>query len=73
MLVCFDAGNLESVARELRAKKTDARILICADDDQFKKENTGLTKGAEAAVAVNGEPRGKDEVKIHEAGGRFQF
>ena len=52
--VAFDAGNLEPVARALRSKYPDARILICADNDHGTPGNPGITKGRAAAQAVGG-------------------
>lgn len=34
--VAFDAGNLLPVAKAIRKRHKRARILICADDDQFR-------------------------------------
>lgn len=48
------AGNLEQVARALRSKFLDARIILCADDDADTLGNPGLTKATEAAQAVGG-------------------
>ena len=53
--MCFDSGNLLPVAQALRIKHQNARILVCADDDQFTDGNPGMTKATEAAKAVNGE------------------
>lgn len=52
--VAFDAGNLESVARALRAKYLDLKLIVCADDDCRTDGNPGLTKAIEAALAVGG-------------------
>lgn len=52
--VAFDAGNLEPVARMLRAKFPGAVITICADNDAGTPGNPGLTKGITAARAVGG-------------------
>ena len=52
--VAFNAGNLEAVARALREKRPDARIVVCADDDATTPGNPGLTKATEAARAVGG-------------------
>ncbi|MGE5141448.1 MAG: AAA family ATPase [Rudaea sp.] len=52
--VAFNAGNLTAVARELRAKFPDARIIVCADDDYRTPGNPGRTKASEAASAVGG-------------------
>lgn len=55
VVVCFDAGNLLPVAETIRERHPAARIVFCADDDQWKKENAGVTKATEAAVKVDGE------------------
>jgi putative DNA primase/helicase len=54
VIVAFHSGNLEPVARTLRAKHETARIIICADDDYRTPNNPGITKATEAAKAVNG-------------------
>jgi len=50
----FDAGNLESVAKVLRARYPSARIVISADHDHGTPGNPGLAKGGAAARAVGG-------------------
>jgi putative DNA primase/helicase len=50
--VAFNSGNLLPVARSLRAKFPNLRLIICADDDIGTKDNPGLTKAREAAQAV---------------------
>ena len=52
--VAFDAGNLEPVARSLRAKFPGVVITICADNDAGTPGNPGLTKATAAAHAVDG-------------------
>ena len=52
--VAFHAGNLEAVARTLRGKFPDLRLLICADDDLATQGNPGLTKATDAAIAIGG-------------------
>jgi len=52
--VCFDAGNLKSVAKVMREKFPDLKLVICADNDRHTEGNPGLTKATEAAQAVNG-------------------
>ena len=53
--VAFSAGNLEAVAKQLRAKYPAIRIIICADNDRFNMEgNIGVIKARAAALAVNG-------------------
>jgi len=52
--VAFNAGNLESVSRALRAKFPDVVLILCADDDALTEGNPGLTKATAAALAVGG-------------------
>ena len=52
--VCFDAGNLLSVASAIRAKFADLKIIIAADDDHLTNGNPGLAKAKVAALAVGG-------------------
>ena len=52
--VAFNAGNLEAVARAMRAKFPDLILIICADDDYQTDGNPGLTKATTAARAVGG-------------------
>ena len=49
----FNAGNLKIVAQSVREKHPH-KIVICADNDVKTEGNPGLTKGKEAAQAVNG-------------------
>lgn len=66
--VAFDAGNLEPVARQLRAKFPHALIVLCADDDAATALrlgiNPGLANAQRAAQAVGGvvamPPRGAE-------------
>ena len=50
----FDCGNLLPVAKALREKMPDIRIVLCADDDHATPGNPGITKAQEAAAAVGG-------------------
>lgn len=50
--VAFDAGNLLSLARILRAKYPSSPILFCADDDRATEGNPGITKATKAASEV---------------------
>ncbi|GHU20032.1 hypothetical protein FACS189475_08270 [Betaproteobacteria bacterium] len=52
--VAFDAGNLLPIAKALRAKLPDVKIIVCADDDWKTEGNPGLTKAKEAARVVGG-------------------
>lgn len=52
--IAFDCGNLEPVARALRAKYPQTRIVLCADNDAATAGNPGLTKAKTAAAAVGG-------------------
>ena len=51
---CFSAGNLLSVAKVLRGKFPELRLVLCADNDAHTPGNPGLTKAREAARAVGG-------------------
>ena len=66
-VVAFDAGNLLPVARALRAKYPEARIVIAGDNDA---SGVGQLRAEEAARAVNGlvaipAETGKDWNDIH--------
>ncbi len=52
--VAFNAGNLEAVARALRAKHPDVTLILCADDDYRTEGNPGIAKANAAARAVGG-------------------
>lgn len=52
--VAFDAGNLEPVARSLRARFPGIKITIAADNDTGTSGNPGITKATTAARAVGG-------------------
>lgn len=47
--VCFNCGNLVTVARALRAKFPRLHLLICADNDASTPGNPGLAAAREAA------------------------
>lgn len=51
VVIAFNAGNLEPVARQLRKAHPTAEIIIAADNDRFTEDNPGITKAAEAAEA----------------------
>jgi len=50
-VVCFDAGNIDHVLKELKAddKYKNKIFIIGADNDMWKDHNTGKEKAAEAA------------------------
>ena len=60
VIVAFDAGNLKPVAKAIRKKYSDARIVIAGDNDQWTKNqkgeawNPGVEKAQQAAVAIGG-------------------
>jgi putative DNA primase/helicase len=54
VVIAFDSGNLFSVARNIRSKNPEIKIIIAADDDHATKGNPGLTKATDAARAVDG-------------------
>lgn len=51
--VCFSAGNMLAVARELRLKFPALRMIMCADND-LSPGNPGVTAATKAAQAVGG-------------------
>lgn len=51
VFVAFDAGNLIKVAMELRAIYPN-RIVICADNDAFTKDNPGLMEAKKVCAAI---------------------
>lgn len=51
---CFSCGNMEAVARALRSKFPNLKLILCADNDAHTPGNPGLTKAKEAAKAVGG-------------------
>jgi putative DNA primase/helicase len=52
--IAFDAGNLPPTAQALRAKLPGAKLILCADNDQFTGGNPGITKATEGAQVVGG-------------------
>ena len=65
-VVCFDANNLENVARQIRELMPSAELFICADNDHAKENNVGVEKAQQAAKAVGAKviiPQFTDESK----------
>lgn len=65
-VVCFDANNLENVAKQIRELMPSAELFICADNDHTKKNNVGVEKAQKAAKAVGAKviiPKFTDESK----------
>lgn len=54
VFVAFDAPNLPAVAGIARKRLPDARILLCADNDQWGTVNDGIKYASQAAAAVGG-------------------
>ena len=52
--VCFNAGNLQDVAKLLILKLPDTKFIFCADDDHETQVNVGIKKAGEAAALVDG-------------------
>lgn len=85
VVIAFNAGNIPKVARDLRAKLPEARLLVVADNDYHApgekddkgrlKTNAGLLKAIEAAeesrceVYFPPEPRKQDFNDLHVAAG----
>ncbi|VAW58294.1 hypothetical protein MNBD_GAMMA08-1529, partial [hydrothermal vent metagenome] len=53
--VAFSCHNLTPVAKNLKAKYPDHKIIIAADNDTKSPTNAGLTHGRQAAKAIKGE------------------
>ena len=54
VILCFNAGNLLSVAKTIKKKYDHLSIIICGDDDRFNEENTGRLRAEQAAVELMG-------------------
>ena len=52
--VCFSAGNILKVAKELSAKYAGIQIIIAGDDDHSREQNIGHIKAVEAAKHIGG-------------------
>jgi putative DNA primase/helicase len=50
-VIAFDAGNLEPVAKVIRAKHPDSSIILCSDNDET---GVGQQKARAAALSVRG-------------------
>ena len=76
-VMCVDSGNMAKVAKAIRSKYPNHRLMFCADDDQatFKKtgRNPGLNAAHSAANDVGGywcspqglEPKESDFNDLH--------
>ena len=77
VIVTFDKGNMLLVARSLRAKYPDARLLLAADDDRkLDGSNPGLTAAKAAAArwaasssrrpsGLTGKEAGRNSTTLH--------
>lgn len=54
VLVAFDSGNLEPVAKSLRKLYPNAALIVAADDDHQTEGNPGRAAAAGASKAVHG-------------------
>ncbi len=55
VVIAFNTGNLQQVAKTIRGKRPEATIIICADDDVGTKGNPGMTYAHRAARSVGAE------------------
>lgn len=53
VIIAFDAGNLEPVARFFSQIRPDATITICGDNDRFNDTNIGQIKAEHVANLLN--------------------
>lgn len=51
--IAFNTRNLKEVATALKDKYPESRFIVACDNDTTTEENPGLTKGKEAAAAIN--------------------
>jgi putative DNA primase/helicase len=51
-ICAMDCGNFLAVAQALRSKWPQREIILCADNDQWTKDNPGLSKATQAAKAI---------------------
>lgn len=51
--VAFNCGNLEPVARAMRDKFPEIRLIVAADNDECTDGNPGVTHGRAAAIAAD--------------------
>lgn len=54
VIVALDAANLLPVAIAIRARFSEALIVMCADNDRLTTDNPGVKRAREAALAVSG-------------------
>lgn len=52
VLVCFDRSNLATVSSIVRQTTPGIEIVICADNDQWTKDNPGLQDAKKAANTI---------------------
>lgn len=50
VVIAFNAANVRHVAKAIRELYPDAKLLLCADDDQGTEKETGKNPGVAAAV-----------------------
>ena len=79
VIAAFDAGNLKPVAKLIRQKYPDTRIIIAADNDQWTTKqdgtpfNPGIEKAQQAAVAIGGAQVVSPSVPIDDADKRTDW
>ncbi|AZL15272.1 toprim domain-containing protein [Rickettsiales endosymbiont of Stachyamoeba lipophora] len=52
-IVAFDAGNLEPVLQVIYSHYPNKKYIICADNDMYGKQNTGVISALKAARICN--------------------
>lgn len=53
VFISLDSGNLVHVASEVRKMYPLHKIVICADNDQYKKSNTGIKAAEKASCKID--------------------
>jgi putative DNA primase/helicase len=50
--VSFTANNLSNIVQTVKNRHPSSKIVLCCDNDQWTKDNPGLTKGKSAAESI---------------------
>jgi|GEM_PF-3362481 len=50
--VCFDSGNMYEVSSVALNQNPNSKVIICGDDDKWKKDNAGRKKAIQASEGL---------------------
>lgn len=54
VVIAFNAGNLEAVARVMKSTYPKIKIIVCGDDDWKSEGNVGVVRATECANSIDG-------------------